>query len=407
PPPSVFPLPTSSKPRKPNKDKFISNNAHRPHVLARERLQLWSTPYSLRQRQSVNTSLPPPLAQKVFETIHNAHAPSTKGSYGAGLLRFNQFCDRHNISEEDRMPASHILLVAFVADHQGQVSGKTIKLWLSSIRAWHEVNHADWNGEDRWVQFARTSANKLGTHHRRPQRGPITIQHLHTIRNNLDLSSPKGAAYWAITLTAFWGCRRLGELTTPSLSNFDPLQHVARSTHLKFKTLPDGTTSVSFLVPWTKTKKQEGGRVVLTGRDDDLCPVTAIRNHLKINNSAPLTSHLFSYCNNSRLHTFSLPAKPPFLDFLTKTVQSNCNDTVFGHSLRIGGSVELLLAGVSPEVVASIGEWTSLAFLLYWRKLEDLIPRSISSAYHKKSLNDVVQAFEAFRVKNNIPKNIS
>jgi len=38
---------------------------------------------------------------------------------------------------------------------------------------------------------------------------------------------------------------------------------------------------------------------------------------------------------------------------------------VLGHSFHIGGAVELLLAGVSPEVVAALGGWTSLAFLLY------------------------------------------
>lgn len=40
-------------------------------------------------------------------------------------------------------------------------------------------------------------------------------------------------------------------------------------------------------------------------------------------------------------------------------------DHISGHSFRIGGAVELLLAGVPPEVVAATGNWTSLAFLLY------------------------------------------
>jgi hypothetical protein len=39
---------------------------------------------------------------------------------------------------------------------------------------------------------------------------------------------------------------------------------------------------------------------------------------------------------------------------------------VFGHSFRIGGSTELLLAGVAPKIMAVLGGWTSLAFLLYW-----------------------------------------
>jgi len=40
---------------------------------------------------------------------------------------------------------------------------------------------------------------------------------------------------------------------------------------------------------------------------------------------------------------------------------------VLGTVFLIGGTVELLLAGVPPEIIAATGGWTSFAFLLYWR----------------------------------------
>ena len=49
--------------------------------------------------------------------------------------------------------------------------------------------------------------------------------------------------------------------------------------------------------------------------------------------------------------------------------------------------MELLLSGVPPEVVASLGGWLSMAFLLYWRKLDEIIPNHILSAYDKQRLN--------------------
>ena len=45
-----------------------------------------------------------------------------------------------------------------------------------------------------------------------------------------------------------------------------------------------------------------------------------------------------------------------------------------GHSFHIGGVTELLLAGVPLEVIAAIGQWKSLAFLLYWWKIEEILP---------------------------------
>ncbi|KAF9218783.1 hypothetical protein BS17DRAFT_642718, partial [Gyrodon lividus] len=38
-----------------------------------------------------------------------------------------------------------------------------------------------------------------------------------------------------------------------------------------------------------------------------------------------------------------------------------------GHSFRIGGTTELLLAGVPPDIVKALGRWSSDAFLCYWR----------------------------------------
>jgi hypothetical protein len=56
-------------------------------------------------------------------------------------------------------------------------------------------------------------------------------------------------------------------------------------------------------------------------------------------------------------------------------------ENVFGHSYRIGGSLRLLLDGVAPEMVMKVGGWTSLCFLIYWRRLEQVIPLAITRAW--------------------------
>jgi hypothetical protein len=45
-----------------------------------------------------------------------------------------------------------------------------------------------------------------------------------------------------------------------------------------------------------------------------------------------------------------------------------------GHSFRLGGTTELLLAGVHPDIVKAMGQWSSDAFLVYWHSLGDLAP---------------------------------
>jgi hypothetical protein len=106
------------------------------------------------------------------------------------------------------MPASFILLVAFISEHTGSVSGKTIRGWLSALKAWHDTNSAEWCGDSRWLQMARVTASKEGTAFRKKQRDPVTVEHLITLYNHLDLLDRSHAACWAIATCCFWGVRR-------------------------------------------------------------------------------------------------------------------------------------------------------------------------------------------------------
>jgi hypothetical protein len=70
---------------------------------------------------------------EIYEGLLASTAEGTRVSYGAGLLRFHQYCDRHDVSEHRRMPASPILISAFIADALGSCSGKCIRNWLNGL----------------------------------------------------------------------------------------------------------------------------------------------------------------------------------------------------------------------------------------------------------------------------------
>ena len=78
-----------------------------------------------------------------------------------------------------------------------------------------------------------------------------------------------------------------------------------------------------------------------------------------------------------------------------------------GHSFRIGGATELLLAGVPPEVVATIGRWKSLTFLLYWRKIEEILPKAVSRSYVRSRIAEVSKDFERFHLAQCIPATVT
>ena len=415
-------LTLARRPRKPRPDRVLVPNSFRPRVMAVDRLFSWHTPYGLSHDASLLTELPPVLVESAKMSITGAFATSSKSTYAAGLLRFNQFCDKWQISEHARMPASYTLLCAFIGNHKGTVSGRTIKSWLSGLRAWHLTNHAPWYGDDKWVQMARISANKEGSRHKRPLRAPVSIEHLLALRRAITLSNHFHAAIWAVALVTFFGCRRLGETTVSSVSSFDPSLHVLRSAEyaqvdhniisyllmilcsVSFNNFRDGSRSASFRIPWTKTTREEGASIIVTARNDQICPCTALRNHLDTNQDVPGTSSLFAYTTaNSRWEHMT---KSKFMDFCATVWREAALTHVLGHSFRIGGAVELLLAGVSPEIVAATGSWTSLAFLLYWRRMEEILPMCTSRAYQKSHLEALAKIFEKFRVDCHIPSNL-
>ena len=129
--------------------------------------------------------------------------------------------------------------------------------------------------------------------------------------------------------------------------------------------------------------------------------MTALQNHLTVNPCTDQPSSLFAYTTAS--HQPKILLKHDFLNFCTHVWSSAMLAHVLGHSFRIGGAVELLLAGVPPEIVAATGGWTSLAFLLYWRRMEEILPMSTSKAYNKSHIDSLAAIFEQFRITNKIP----
>ncbi|KAF7367845.1 hypothetical protein MSAN_00849000 [Mycena sanguinolenta] len=281
------------------------------------------------------------------------------------------------------MPADRLLLSAFVAEALGTCSGKCIRNWLNGLRLWHLFNDAEWHGDEGWLPSLKKAGDCAGVPFKRPPRGPITKSHMRAVRSGLDLSSGFGAAVWACATALFWGCRRAGELTIKSAKKFDPQYDTCRETRTSLTSV-NGHDVVSFHIIWTKTTTILGGECVLTqvlGEDADLCPTWAFQNHITVNSCAPPLTPIFAF----REHDLWRPlTKDHFLRTTSALHSSAGLETVFGHSYRIGGSVELLLAGVEPEMIMKLGGWTSLCFLIYWRRLEQILPARIIAAWDSK-----------------------
>ena len=124
-------------------------------------------------------------------------------------------------------------------------------------------------------------------------------------------------------------------------------------------------------LPFTKIAGNSGEDVYLCAQNSVLDSIAVLDNHFTINK---VTDNLPLFCYSiTPTHHLALTKKK----FLKR-----CNDiwtqanmpTLTGHSFQIGGTMELLIHGVLPDVVKYLGRWKSDVFLLYWRSLELLAP---------------------------------
>ncbi|KAL1942665.1 hypothetical protein VTO73DRAFT_4905 [Trametes versicolor] len=243
---------------------------------------------------SLTSLIPPSASVRLFQIILGSLETGTKKNYGAGLLRFTQFCDRLGIPESSRMPAPEPLIAAFVADFAGSVRHDTISGWLSGLAVWHSINGAEWHG-GKMLAFTKKGAKKVEPPPL-PKRPPVTLEHVHALFTGLRLDDTFDAAVFAVACVAFWGCRRLGELTIPSRGGFDRRKHIIAAEEVRVRTLPSGVKYAVFHIPWTKTTKSDGADIILTQNSDPTDPVTALLNHRVLNQTltAPVTTEASS-----------------------------------------------------------------------------------------------------------------
>jgi hypothetical protein len=138
----------------------------------------------------------------------HAYAESTRETYGSGLLVYHVFCDSKLIPEDQRAPASHILISLFITEMAGHYSGRTVSNYVHGVRAWHTLHGIAWTlGEDAEIDTLLKAAISLTpASSKKLKREPYTIPLIIAIHQKLDLDSPLDAAVYTCLTTIFFTC---------------------------------------------------------------------------------------------------------------------------------------------------------------------------------------------------------
>ncbi|GLB38889.1 hypothetical protein LshimejAT787_0600510 [Lyophyllum shimeji] len=337
----------------------------RPHCLARDRLRLWKPAYTrpnidnLGRQNTVTTE----DVERINQLIINAWTPKTLESYGAGLLVYHVFCNRKDIPEEQRAPASQVLMASFVSSIAGAYAGQSVSNYLYGVRAWHILHGVPWSINEPEMEALLKAADKVApSTSKRKKRRPYTPDFITAVQRHLDLNDPLDAAVDACLSTTFYTAARLGEFTVPRLDAFWPEEHIKPS-DVRHETDRNGLKSTVFHIPRTKTQPIEGEDVSWSAQHGPTDPERSLNNHLKVN-EPPANGHLFAY---KYKNTHRPLTKPKFLQRLAKAARDADLDPLQGHGIRIGATLEYL-RGIPFDVVKVKGRWSSDAFILYLTK---------------------------------------
>ena len=296
--------------------------------------------------------------------LQNGWANPTLKSYSYHVQLFTNFCETENIPQSQRFPSDEIVLCAYAASRLGNISGDTARKHISGLKAWHSFHDVPWKGGRR-LHYVLNGVSRLSPpSSSRPPRIPVNHTMIKLLHDNLHPDSNFDVAVLACATVAFWGQCRLGELLP--YSRRSPTTHIPtrsnlhqshKNKHLHILTLPRTKTSL------------KGQDIILIPRHDHTDPIHALKRHLRHNHPS----------HNIPLFSFRSPQGTTYLT--NNRFMQRCNEIwhkagyphVTGHSFRIGGTTELLLTGIPPDIVKKSGRWSSDAFLRYWRSTEDII----------------------------------
>lgn len=377
-------------------DKSFSYCALRPFVRSENRVSVWSSKFYVDRMAAVLDPRRRMMMSKGEEAVLDGLELDTRKIYGSGLKAFAAYCDEYDVPEEERVPASDELICSFVAMASLRKTSKsTMSTWIAGLRAWHLAQGAEWSleGSSRFDMVRKAVAKHAPKTSSRPKRPPVTLRHLQLLAEKLDGRNSLDIAVKAVACVAFWACVRLGELVVKRADQaFDPDRLVAQDVAVSHESTRESNRPyIQFDIPWTKTTKNEGATIVLVPGEggDQTCPVEALSWHRKVNSDQESPRH------DRPLFSFKIREEPGWAPLTKDRFMARCNEIwaegglgrLTGHSFRIGGTTELLLQGVDPSVVKLRGRWKSDAFLLYWRKVDQVVPEFLLGRYSEDDVN--------------------
>ncbi|RLF65967.1 MAG: hypothetical protein DRN30_03015 [Thermoplasmata archaeon] len=291
--------------------------------------------------------------------MSNAFAAGTAANLETQISGYKRFCEYFHITEA--LPATPQILTAYITFlARSMKSQRSIQNYLSGVKMFHLLKGADHSAfGDLSVKLTMRGIGRTLCHTVK-QALPITPIILVSMLDWLDLDDPLDATYWALFLICFFLFLRKSNIVPTSVRGFDAEKQFIRSDFQISK----GVMLVNG--KWSKTNQtgdRSGGLPVVSVTGSPLCPIVAFKRMCRLL-PAPKSAPAFGMMKNGRYTVLTYSLFQAKLRVLLSAIGKNPS-LYSTHSFRRGGASFAFQAGIPIELVKTLGDWRSDAYLRY------------------------------------------
>jgi hypothetical protein len=296
---------------------------------------------------------------------------NTWRKYESAWNLFENFLTERKLTFICPIPITQLRQFAVWADYQRHLAPSTVKSYISALSKLQLLlgfEKTSFNS-DAWLKaFLQGSENsKIYEPQHTLTRRAVTYEVLILIGHQIThsgWSEFSKSLFWSVSLLAFWGSFRLGELLTVDYSTFDPFSSLLWD-DITFRY--DG--SLLFHLKSTKTSKFPGAYIDLFPFfDKTLCPIQALKHYRELSIQSGIFNRfqpVFVLTSNTRLTVSEFISC--INRFLVPLNILGPHDSITGHSFRAGIPSSLSIIS-DPSTVSDLkiwSRWTSDSYLLY------------------------------------------
>ena len=299
------------------------------------------------------------LESQKNSTMQLAFAQGTFKNLQVQWKTFQVFCDE--VSDVSFPVQLSDLLVYMQYLSNKMKAPQTVSNYVNGLRILHVMG--DHNTDVFYSLEAKLllRAIRRSKLHRVKQAAPITVEILLRLANVVDFSDPEQQVIWTAILIMFFAMLRSSNLVPKSQSTFDSDKQLCK------KDVILSSDIMVIAIRWSKViqfAQREFHIPVFAIEGSRLCPVSAVSCLLENTKNSKSQSLFVVPCKKSKFVQLTYGRVSLFMKKWVADIGLDASKFSL-HSLRRGSASLAFKAHVPGELIKTLGDWSSDAYLRY------------------------------------------